>query len=160
MNDASKGRIYVAIIAVLLVVVAAMVYKFIVAGVTQQAADGRRAIVLEPGERALMLREMRGFVSGIQAVTQALSREDMQSVAKAARGMGAARSQGVPATMLGKLPIEFKLLALGVHSEFDTIAMDAEWIGKPKRSLDQLAGVMQKCVVCHDTYRVTEANAK
>jgi hypothetical protein len=160
MTGAARGRIHIAIIAGLLLVIVAMAYRFIVAGLTEQTADGRRAIILEPGERALMLREMRGFVSGIQLVTEALSREDMPGVAKASRRVGAARAQGVPATMMGKLPIEFKTLALSVHSQFDTIAMDAEWIGRPTRTLDQLSDVMQKCVVCHDSYRVTTANLK
>ena len=43
-------------------VVAAMAWKFIVAGSTQKAADGRTVVLLAPAERALMLAEMRGFV--------------------------------------------------------------------------------------------------
>jgi hypothetical protein len=42
-----------------------MAYKFIVTGSTATGADGRTAILLEPGERALVLREMRGFLVGL-----------------------------------------------------------------------------------------------
>lgn len=84
--------VYQTVIVVLLLIIAAMVYKFIVAGSTERLDDRRVAIVLEPVERVLMLSEMRAFVDGLQLITDALSREDMHSVAKAAREMGKARS--------------------------------------------------------------------
>ncbi len=157
MTDAARRRIHLAIIAILLLVIAAMAYKFIIAGSTTTAADGRPAIVLEPGERALILREMREFLAGLQRIDDALSRGDMQAVAKASRALGASKTHGVPAAMMGKLPLEFKTLAHGVHSDFDTIAMDAEWTGLPKRTLGQLADVLGKCTACHESYRLAEA---
>jgi len=87
MTDVAKSRIYLVTIAVLLLVVAAMAYKFIVAGSTQKGEDGRVAVILEPGERALMLREMREFIAGLQRVADALSRDDMPGVAKTSRAM-------------------------------------------------------------------------
>jgi hypothetical protein len=160
MTDAAKSRIYLATIAVLLLVIAAMAYKFNIAGSTQMGEDGRLAIILEPGERALMLREMREFVSGLQLVADALSRDDMPGVAKASRGMGTARTHDVPAAMMGKLPLEFKTLALGTHREYDTIAADAEANGTPKHTLAQLADVLQKCVACHATYQIDGATGR
>lgn len=160
MSDAAKNRIYPLVIAVLLLVIAAMIYKFMIAGSTEKTEDGRIAIILEPGERALMLREMRDFVVGLQLIADALSRGDMRDVAKAARAMGAGKTHDVPIAMMGKLPIAFKTQALGVHSEFDTIAMDAEAFGIPKRTLEQLSGVLQKCVACHARYRVTVASGQ
>jgi cytochrome c556 len=157
MTDAARERIYLAIIAVLLFVIAVMAYKFIIAGSTKTAADGRPAIILEPGERALILREMREFVAVLQRIDDALSRGDMQDVAKASRTLGASKAHDVPAVMMGKLPLEFKALALSVHSDFDTIAMDAEWTGLPKRTLAQLSEVMKKCTACHESYRLTDA---
>ncbi len=160
MTDAAKSRIYLATIAVLLLVIGAMAYKFIVAGSAEKAEDGRLAIILESGERALMLREMREFVSGLQLVADALSRDDMQAVARASRGMGSARAHDVPVAMLGKLPLEFKTLAFSVHGGFDTIAIDAETIGMPKHTLGQLSDVLQKCVACHSSYQVKAATSK
>jgi len=157
MTDAARGRIYLTVIVVLLLVIAAMAYKFIVAGSTEKAEDGRVAILLDPGERALMLREMRAFVAGLQLMTNALSRDDMQDVAKIAREMGTARTHDVPLAMMGKLPLAFKTLAFSVHGGFDTIATDAEKIGKPKRTLAQLSDVLQKCVACHSAYQVKTA---
>ena len=157
MTDAAKSRIYLAIVAVLLLVIAAMAYKFIIAGSTEKAEDGRVALILEPGERMLMLREMRDFVAGLQLISDALSRDDMRDVAKAARAMGTARTHDVPVAMMGKLPIEFKTLALSVHREFDTIATDAEGTGIPKHTLTQLSDALQKCVACHGSYQVKAA---
>jgi hypothetical protein len=157
MTYATRERIYIAIIAGLLLVTAVMAYKFIIAGSTKTAADGRPAIVLEPGERAMVLHEMREFVAGLQRIDNALSREDMQGVAKASRALGASKTHDVPTAMMGKLPFEFKALALSVHSDFDTIAMDAEWTGLPKRTLAQLSDVLQKCTACHESYRLTDA---
>jgi len=160
MTYATRERIYLAVIATLLLLTAVMVYKFIIAGTTTSAADGRPAIILEPGERALVLREMREFVAGLQRIDDALSREDMKGVAKASRALGASKTHDVPTAMMGKLPLEFKTLALSVHSDFDTIAMDAEWTGLPKRTLGQLSNVLQKCTACHESYRLADATLK
>jgi hypothetical protein len=160
MTGAAKNRIYLATIGVLLLVIAAMVYKFIVAGSTQQGEDGRVAIILEPGERTLMLREMREFVAGVQLISGALSRDDMPGVAKAARGVGSAKAHDVPVAMLGKLPLEFKILAFGTHRGFDGIAADAEANGTPKHALIQLSDVLQKCVACHASYQIKVVGSK
>lgn len=157
MTDAAKSRIYLATIAVLVLVIAAMAYKFVVAGSTEKGEDGRMAIILDSGERALMLREMREFVAGLQLIADALSRDDMQGVAKASRRLGSARAHDVPAAMLGKLPLEFKALAFGTHRGFDTIAADAEASGTSKRVLAELSDVLQNCVACHASYQVKPA---
>jgi len=154
MKNLTVQRIPLAIIVVLLLVIAAMAYKFIVAGSVEKAADGRVAIVLEPGERAFVLAEMRSFVAGLQQLTAALAKDDMKSAAAAARTMGMAAAHSAPAPMVGKLPLEFKTLGFSVHREFDTIAMDAESLGDPKHTLTQLAGTLQKCVACHGTYQI------
>ena len=160
MANAAKARIYLAIIAGLVVIIAAMGYKFIVAGSVEKADDGRLAVTLEPTERALMLREMREFVVGLQAVTDGLARDDMKAVATASRAMGMGRSHDVPIAMMGKLPLEFKTLALGLHREFDTIAMDADGIATPTHTLGQLADALQKCVACHNSYQVKSAQTQ
>jgi hypothetical protein len=159
MSSVTRARMYQAIIVVLLLVIAAMAYKFIVLGSTERVDDRRVAVVLEPGDRALMLSEMRAFVAGLQQITDALSHEDMKSVAKAARAMGTPRSHDVPLALMAKLPLEFKALALGVHGGFDTLATDAEAVGKPAHTLAQLSGILQKCVACHASYEVKDTRA-
>ena len=74
--------------------------------------------------------------------------------------MGTGRAHDVPVAMMGKLPLEFKTLALGLHRDFDTIAMDADGIATPKHTLGQLADALQKCVACHNTYQVKSTQAQ
>ena len=105
MTDTAKSWIYPAIIVVLLLIIAGMAYKFIVVGSTEKTEDGRVSVLLEPGERELMLREMRAFVAGLQLMSDALSRDDMKGVAKFAREMGTAKAHDVPLAMMGKLPL-------------------------------------------------------
>ena len=120
MTGAAKIRIDVGIIAVLLLIIAAMAYKFIVVGSTEKTDDGRVAILLEPGERELMLKEMRAFVESLQLMSLALSQDDMKAVAKAARAMGPAKAHDVPPAMNGKPPLEFRAPAFrapgGAHT--------------------------------------------
>jgi cytochrome c556 len=160
MTNVMRNRAYLAVIAVLLLIIAAMAYKFIVVGSALKGSDERVEILLEPGERDLMLKEMRAFVASLQLISDGLSKKDMKAVADAARAMGTAKAHDVPVAMLGKLPLSFKRLAFGVHGGFDTIAMDAETIGAPEHTLSQLSDVLQKCVACHETYRLKTPAAK
>ena len=154
MASMIRSRLYPAIVAVLLLIIAGMTYKFIVAGSTGKTEDGRISILLEPGERDLMLKEMRAFVEGLQQVSEALSKDDMKSVAKSARAMGILRAHDVPLAMMSKLPLSFKKLA------FNTIAMDADTIALPKHTLGQLSEVLQNCVACHSSYQVKAITTK
>lgn len=154
MKEHVRQRVQLAIIAVLLLVIAAMAYTFIVAGSVEKAPDERVAIVLTLGERDFVLAEMRAFVAGLQQMTAALARDDMKAAAAAARTMGMAAAHSAPVAMVGKLPLEFKTLGFAVHRDFDTMALDAESMGDAKHTLGQLAGALQKCVACHATYQI------
>jgi hypothetical protein len=160
MTGAAKSRIYPVIVVVLLLVIAAMAYKFVISGSTGTVEVGRVAIILAPAERALVLREMRDFIAGLQLISDALSRDDMKGIAKAAHAMGIAKVHDAPVAMMAKLPIEFKLLAFSVYCGFDTIAMDADGTGTPKHSLVQLSQVLQQCVACRAAYRIEAATTK
>lgn len=153
MNHPTRQRLQLGLIVVLLLVIAAMAYKFIVVGSVEAAADGRTAIVLEPGERDFVLREMRGFVAGVQQLTDALARDDLKAAAAAARTMGMAAAHDAPPALIGKLPLEFKTLAFATHRGFDALAADAHSLGDPKHTLAQLAGVLHQCVECHSAYQ-------
>ena len=105
MTNATRNRIYPTIVLVLLLIIAGMAYKFIVVGSTEKAEDGRVTILLEPGERDLMLKEMRAFVESFQQISEALSKDDMKSVARSARATGTSRAHDVPLAMMSKLPL-------------------------------------------------------
>jgi hypothetical protein len=144
-------------VVVLVVVIAAGAWKFLVQGSVQPASDGRIAVVLEPGERDLILAEMRAFLASIQQITAALAREDMEAAAASARVVGSAAQAQVPGTLVGKLPLAFKQLGFDTHTRFDELALDAAQFGEPTHGLTQLARLMQNCVACHAAYRIDVA---
>ena len=142
-------------VALLLVLVtAAAVYQLVFVGKTVHSDDGRSAILLSPGERDLVLAEMRTFLQSVQRITQALTTEDMAEAAKAAREVGAAAADGVPVSLMAKLPIGFKTLGLSTHRAFDQLALDAEQLGDPAHTLSQLAALQTNCVGCHAGFRI------
>lgn len=116
--------------------------------------DGRTVLELTPGERAMILEEMRLFLSGVQAMTDALGKKDMQAAANAARGMGQKMVHEVPPALRAKLPPGFRQLGFSVHNEFDQIALDAESLKDVSYSLNQLSSTLQKCVACHAVYQI------
>ncbi|MES9956783.1 MAG: hypothetical protein ABW120_15450 [Sedimenticola sp.] len=133
---------------------AALLYRFIIAGETLPASDQRTAIILTEGERDMVLGEMRSFLETIQVITAALVNDDLQTVEKAARGVGMATSEGVPAGLITKLPLAFKTLGLGTHEKFDQLALNAAQFGDKHTTLTELSELMQNCVACHAAYRI------
>jgi hypothetical protein len=151
----NNAAVYWVIIGLLLLTIVGLVFKFVVLGTTEVAEDGRQAVVLDPSERALVLNEMRQFLSAVQVVLEAADRGDTAAIVKATRPLGMVATQEVPATLAAKLPLEFKTLGHGVHADFDRIAMDAEALADARHSLQQMNEVMKKCVACHAMYQIT-----
>jgi len=116
--------------------------------------DSRVVLELTPGERAMILEEMRLFLAGLQKMTGALGTQDMPAVAAAARDLGQKMTHEVPPALRAKLPQEFRQLGFSVHREFDQIALDAESLKDVSYSLGQLSATLQKCVNCHATYQI------
>ena len=135
-------------------IIAAGFYKFVLQGSTIQSTDERITILLDDNERNLVLAEMRGFLFSIQQINQGLSANNMKLVTESARRSGKAAQGGVPGTLVGKLPIEFKKLGGDTPARFDQLAMDAEDLEDRDHTLEQLSILMQNCVSCHAAYRI------
>ena len=148
------SRICWSLVVLSLIVIGGMTYVFVYQGKVQPAGDGRTAIVLSPGERDLVLAEMRMFVESIQGMVSAVPDEDMKTVAEYARQVGMQAQQQVPGSLVGKLPLAFKQMGRATHQQFDQLALDAEQLGDPDHSLQQLGKLMQNCIACHATYRI------
>jgi len=118
--------------------------------------DTRTVITLTPPQRHLVLEEMRQFLAGLQQISAALSREDMETVAAAARAVGLVMSHSVPADLKQALPEAFRKLGHSVHSDFDAIGLDAEALGDAQHTLSQLGETLSKCVSCHAGFRIEE----
>jgi hypothetical protein len=115
------------------------------------SADGREALTLAPGERDLVLAEMRRFVLAIRAILEGVADNDMKNVAAAARaaGLEAHRAQI-------KVPPRYRALSLATHESFDEIARHAQQPGGRDRVLTALADNLNRCVACHAVYRFPE----
>ena len=153
------GKICWTVVVILLLALLGTLYKFMIQGSTQPSTDNRLAIQLTPGEKDLVLAEMRAFLTSVQQITHGVSIRDMKLIAKSARTVGRAAQQGVPGSLMGKLPLEFKQLGFDTHEKFDLLALDAEQLEDEKHSLEQLGVLMQNCVACHAAYRLEAANA-
>lgn len=117
--------------------------------------DDRRTVVkLSPQHRALVLAEMRQFLAGLQQISDALSRDDMEVVARVAHTLGSPMTQHVPPDLKQALPEGFRMLGFSVHSDFDQIALDAASLGDSKYTLLQLGKTLSKCVACHSAYQI------
>lgn len=137
-----------------LLVTGGMVYKFIISGETLVASDGRKSLMLEAGERDLVLTEMRMFLIAVQEIIQAANDNNAEGIVKSARFVGRAAQEAVPGSLMKKLPLEFKKLGFDTHEKFDQLALDAEQFGDTAVSMKQLSTLMQNCVSCHASYRV------
>lgn len=131
----------------------AVLYAFI-PNVNAEETDARTVIELSPQHRVLVLTEMRQFLSGLQQITDALSRDDMETVVEQARTLGVSMSHHMPADLKQALPPEFRKLGHSVHSNFDQIALDADSLGDSAHTLSQLGDTLSSCVSCHSTYQI------
>ncbi len=142
------------LLGALLLILVGGAYKLIVLGSVETAPDGRQALLLKPGERDLVLKEMRGFLVAVQTILTASEQNDMKAVADAASRVGMAAARDVPPTLMAKLPLAFKKLGFDTHSRFDTLALDARQLGDADHARRQLAELMGNCVACHAAYRI------
>lgn len=118
--------------------------------------DMRTEVIVSESDRNRLLKEMRDFLQGMQAITHALANQDMAAVAKAAKPLGMAMMDDIPKSLRMSFPKEFRSIAMATHRDFDAIALDAEQLGDPQHTLSQLSNATAKCVGCHASYRFAE----
>lgn len=130
---------------------------FFVKGWTTKGADGRTEILLAPGERDLILGEMRqllkavhGVVSGVAGQDQPSDRQQMEQAARAA-GMGMAAD--VNPAIMAKLPLPFKQMGMSIHRDMDALADAIVQKETPQQILQRLSSMTARCTTCHDLYR-------
>jgi len=116
--------------------------------------DPRQTVFLNEYERHAILDQMVFFMNGVTAITGALARKDMKTVAAEARARGRKMPDRVAPEVRAKLPANFLEMGKQVHFAFDDLAADAEGFGEVQQSLEQLAGVLARCNACHATYQI------
>lgn len=140
--------------ALLAIALGVGLYLFVVRGAVAPASDGRTAILLAPGERDLVLAEMRAFLQSTQTILASASQGDLGPAVAAARQVGIQAQHGVPASLMGKLPLGFKTLGLDTHRRFDQLALNTEQMGDPAQTLRELSELLTNCVGCHAAFRI------
>ena len=143
-------------IAVLLAVIVGIGVKFVVIGSTAEGDDGRTAVVLTTGERQAVLGEMRMLLEASQSIVEALANDDLVTVEKTARPLGASAIATVDFALRAKLPIEFKKLGFGTHYAMDDIANMAQEKKPAKEIQLKLAETMNNCIACHAMYQLPQ----
>lgn len=143
-------------IALLLAMIAGIGVKFVVIGSTAEGEDGRTAVILEPAERNAVLGEMRMLLEASQSIIEALANNDLETVEKTARPLGASAIATVDFALRAKLPLEFKKLGFGTHYAMDDMA-DMAKEKKPAKEIQiKLAETMNNCIACHAMYQLPQ----
>ncbi|MBK9040609.1 MAG: hypothetical protein IPL83_15845 [Bdellovibrionales bacterium] len=127
---------------------------FFVKGTTTVSSDQRRAILLSPSEKDLVLGEMRTMLTAVNGVLGALSENDMKKAALAASSAGMAMAVDTSPILMAKLPLDFKELGMGTHKAFDDISTA---IGKGTtlpEILKSMHQITNRCVACHEVNRL------
>ena len=127
---------------------------FIASNAAANEVDTRRILPLTEHQRDHVLTEMRALLSGTQNILDALSKEDMTTVAREARSLGIGMAHKGEDHLKAVLPKEFMQMGMSVHKAFDQISADAESMKDTKHTLRQLGKAMQTCNACHAGYQI------
>lgn len=131
-----------------------------VRGSTAPSSDGRRAILLSPAERDLVLGEMRTMLGSVQGIVQGVHANDLKKLASAARASGMAAAVDLDPGLMAKLPLEFKQLGMSVHHGFDDLADAVDKGASASDALARLEVQLVTCVACHASFRVDADSAR
>jgi len=123
-----------------------------------QAEDNRTPINVSADRHEQLLAEMRGFLIAINGIVSGLANDDMESIVKVARANGRMRMRQdrINSGRRGRgfdAPQGFQMMGQTLHGKFDEIALDAEQMGDPQQTLEQLAATTDLCTACHASYR-------
>jgi hypothetical protein len=114
----------------------------------------RNAIVLTTPERDFMLNEMRYYLDMLWVTSDALSRDDFDTVAKVARSrVPAMIATPLPPTLESKLPSLFLSIWRSTHALVDELALTAEKTRSSRETLRQMSVVLQRCNECHAIFQ-------
>ena len=143
-------------IIILLLALSGFLIKTFISGNVVASNDGRTNVVLTKDERDLVLGEMRAFLVSLQGVSQAITENDMEKVAKLSHEAGMAAEANTPGSLLQKLPLGMKKLGFGTRDKFDEISATAKKTKDASIVRKQLDALMQNCIACHAIYRLPE----
>jgi cytochrome c556 len=150
------GLLTVALSCATLSTEAALAQTAPAAATSNEGVDTRLGIVTLPKERTHILFNMRKYLLGLQALTEAVANDDMKTATEAARSMGSINLYDIHLMFANKAAVAFHEIAFEVHKDFDRVAAEADQKKDPKLMLQQVSAIMKKCTYCHETFRLQD----
>ena len=118
------------------------------------------AILVTVEEREFMLNEMRFFLDMMYISTDALSRGDMATVARAARRRGTEEMAREPRGLYEKLMPAYRISIEETRKQIDQLADDAEKVGEPQATIKRFSQILYQCNFCHSTFQLRIAASR
>ncbi len=123
----------------------------------QYKVDTRQIVTLSVEERAWLMNEMRGHLSGIEKTISGLSQGDIEAVREAAIDRGTPHlSDPTRMKFPQKVPDAWKVLAGNMHKGFDSVLTSVNNKDSVKETLTRISNLTQNCIACHAAYRIVE----
>lgn len=123
-------------------------------------AGQRMAIQLTAAERDYILNEMRFQLDMLYVISEGLSRDDMNTVAIAARRRGTDTLSQVPAAVYEKTPPAFQNLIRESRAKIDQIAAEAGAKAPREAMLRRVTELLYTCNSCHANWQLQVTAAK
>lgn len=151
-----KKPLYISAMLAMAALTTIVLLKFVILGKTGDVGDdGRTPVILTEHERDYVFGEMRGLIEGLIAMNEAALDNDTQAFGAAAKSLGMHANPSAETTsVMGKLPVEFKIMGVGLHKDFDKIATLAKSGATITELQRALTDNMYKCVACHASYKI------
>mgnify|MGYP003622078890 CR=1 FL=1 len=133
-----------------------LIYKFFYAGETVSLAkDGRNEIKMTSENREYVMEEMRGFLESVQKINEGIAKNNPTIIEKIGQESGTCKVDGVPKGLIKSLPLGFKEMGFETHELFDVMAKMAKKNYDRQQTLEKLNQLLNNCVACHKTYKIS-----
>lgn len=148
-----KSILILTVVSILLNI--GLVYFFVFKGETVKSNDHRTELNMSSNNRDFVLEEMRGFLESVQKINEGIINNDPKKVIEAGEISGGSVIEQTPKGLMKTLPVGFKQLGFSTHDIFDDIAENAKLNFNPKESQKQLNTLLNNCIACHKSYKIT-----
>ena len=139
---------------------AAVLTWWFIQGNTMPGTDGRTAVVLSSGERAIILKEMRQLLQAVHGVVTGMRNPDQiqgrKQAATAAGSGGMKMASDVNPALMLKLPLSMKQIGMSVHRAFDDLEAAITSGATTQEVLQGLSTITSRCTACHEMFQIKE----
>lgn len=135
-----------------------LIWFFVFRGEVIEPQKQRKAVLMTPQNREVVLGEMRNFLFNLQQINEGMLENNPEKIITAARRSGHSSTEKVPQGLMKSLPFEFKQMGMGVHTMFDQLSDSVRLNYSQKSTQKQLNKIMNSCVACHQIYQIKTKN--